>query len=228
MLVIRRAPTGRRGRLEVCRLPRPARLPRRRPSLTNRCADEKNGSGRVADVPRSTLVSRLSRLGPVYQSAKPRRSGKSDCHDRNSQNTGRSQATFSAVAGIVFVRSCVTQPADNAANLKYLGAVLVCCPTNDLARPNSSASVHGSNGVHESLALRGRRHSTELFTFRQSVLNLRIPAWHRNDPGGPLGSDRSWDGLFEPFPCTQRRWPSPSSCRVGVDIGLFEAWSTFA
>src|SRR5262249_24680385 len=37
----------------------------------------------------------------------------------------------------------------------------------------------------------------------------------------------SWDGLFQPFPCPQRRRPSPSNCRVGAHICRFEACSTF-
>ena len=45
--------------------------------------------------------------------------------------------------------------------------------------------------------------------------------------GGPLGLDRSWDGLFQPFPCTQRLRPSPYTRKVGDHIGLFEACSTF-
>ena len=55
----------------------------------------------------------------------------------------------------------------------------------------------------------------------------RLPTCRRQYPGGPLGLDRSWDGLFQPFPCTQRRRPSPSSRKVGDHIGLFEACSTF-
>jgi hypothetical protein len=59
------------------------------------------------------------------------------------------------------------------------------------------------------------------------ALHLRLPTCRRQYPGGPLGLDRSWDGLFQPFPCTQRRRPSPSLRKVGDHIGLFEACSTF-
>jgi hypothetical protein len=59
------------------------------------------------------------------------------------------------------------------------------------------------------------------------VFDLRLPTCRRQYPGGPLGLDRSWDGLFQPFPCTQRRRPSPYTCKVGDHIGLFEACSTF-
>ena len=46
-------------------------------------------------------------------------------------------------------------------------------------------------------------------------------------PVGPLEADRSWDGLFHPFPFSQRWQPSPSLCRVGAPICRFEACSTF-
>jgi len=59
------------------------------------------------------------------------------------------------------------------------------------------------------------------------VFDLRLPTCRRQYPGGPLGLDRSWDGLFQPFPCTRRRRPSPYTCKVGDHIGLFEACSTF-
>src|SRR5271157_4827654 len=60
------------------------------------------------------------------------------------------------------------------------------------------------------------------------ALDLRVPTCRRHYPGGPLGSDRSWDGLFHPLPFhPQRRRPSPSECEVGVHIGRFEACSTF-
>ena len=49
----------------------------------------------------------------------------------------------------------------------------------------------------------------------------------RHYPGGPLGLDRSRDGLFQPFPRTHRLRPSLFRCKVGVHIGLFEACSTF-
>jgi hypothetical protein len=52
-------------------------------------------------------------------------------------------------------------------------------------------------------------------------------AFDRHYPGGPLGLDRSRDGLFQPFPRTQRLRPSLFRCKVGVHIGLFEACSTF-
>ena len=52
-------------------------------------------------------------------------------------------------------------------------------------------------------------------------VDLRLPTCRRQYPGGPLGLDRSWDGLFQPFPCTQRRRPSPYTCKVGDHIGLF-------
>src|SRR5271157_2601261 len=59
------------------------------------------------------------------------------------------------------------------------------------------------------------------------ALDLRVPTCRRHYPGGPLGSDRSWGGLFQPFPIhPQRRRPSPSECEVGVHIGRFEACST--
>ena len=32
------------------------------------------------------------------------------------------------------------------------------------------------------------------------ALDLRVPTCRRHYPGGPLGSDRSWDGLFQPLP----------------------------
>src|SRR5271166_105781 len=32
------------------------------------------------------------------------------------------------------------------------------------------------------------------------ALDLLVPTCRRHYPGGPLGSDRSWDGLFQPFP----------------------------
>src|SRR5262245_26603907 len=57
---------------------------------------------------------------------------------------------------------------------------------------------------------------------------LRVPACRRHYPGGPLGPDRSWDGLFHPFPLSsQRRRPSPCECKVGDHIGRFEACSAF-
>ena len=60
------------------------------------------------------------------------------------------------------------------------------------------------------------------------ALDLHVPTCRRHYPGGPLGSDRSWDGLFQPLPFPpQRRRPSPSECEVGVHIGRFEACSTF-
>ena len=60
------------------------------------------------------------------------------------------------------------------------------------------------------------------------ALDLRVPTCRRHYPGGPLGSDRSWGGLFQPFPIhPQRQRPSPSECKVGVHIGRFEACSTF-
>jgi hypothetical protein len=59
------------------------------------------------------------------------------------------------------------------------------------------------------------------------ALDLLVPTCRRQYPGGPLGLDRSWDGLFQPFPCTQRRRPSPYTCKVGDHIGRFEACSTF-
>ena len=60
------------------------------------------------------------------------------------------------------------------------------------------------------------------------ALDLHVPTCRRHYPGGPLGSDRSWDGLFQPFPIhPQRQRPSPSDCKVGVHIGRFEACSTF-
>ena len=31
-------------------------------------------------------------------------------------------------------------------------------------------------------------------------VDLRVPTCRRHYPGGPLGPDRSWDGLFQPFP----------------------------
>ena len=31
-------------------------------------------------------------------------------------------------------------------------------------------------------------------------VDLRVPTCRRHYPGGPLGSDRSWDGVFQPFP----------------------------
>ena len=46
-------------------------------------------------------------------------------------------------------------------------------------------------------------------------------------PGGPLGLDRSRDGLFQPFPCTGRRRPSSHFLGVGDHISLFEACPTF-
>ena len=61
------------------------------------------------------------------------------------------------------------------------------------------------------------------------TLNLEVLsfAFDRHYPGGPLGLDRSRDGLFQPFPRTQRLRPSLFRCKVGVHIGLFEACSTF-
>ena len=42
------------------------------------------------------------------------------------------------------------------------------------------------------------------------ALDLRVPTCRRHYPSGPLGSDRSWDGLFQPLPFhPQRRRPSP-------------------
>ena len=46
------------------------------------------------------------------------------------------------------------------------------------------------------------------------ALHLLVLTCRRHYPGGPLGLDRSWDGLFQPFPCTQRRRPSPSLHKV--------------
>ncbi len=60
------------------------------------------------------------------------------------------------------------------------------------------------------------------------ALDLHVPTCRRHYPGGPLGPDRSWDGLFQPFSIhPQRQRPSPSDCKVGVHIGRFEACSTF-
>ena len=59
-------------------------------------------------------------------------------------------------------------------------------------------------------------------------MDLHVPTCRRHYPGGPLSSDRSWDGLFQPFSIhPQRQRPSPSECKVGVHIGRFEACSTF-
>ena len=59
------------------------------------------------------------------------------------------------------------------------------------------------------------------------AFDLRLPTCRRQYPGGPLDLDRSWDGLFQPFPCIQRRRPSPNWGWIGVHIGRFEACSTF-
>ena len=80
-----------------------------------------------------------------------------------------------------------------------------------------------------SLSLAGRPHEwgsprvegERPFTARVSrvALDLHVPTCRRHYPGGPLGSDRSWDGLFHPFPLhPQRRRPSPSECKVGATL----------
>ena len=46
-------------------------------------------------------------------------------------------------------------------------------------------------------------------------------------PRWPAGSDRSWDGLFQPFPFSPAAAAFPIYCRVGAHIGRFEACSTF-
>ena len=52
-------------------------------------------------------------------------------------------------------------------------------------------------------------------------VDLHVPTCRRHYPGGPLGSDRSWDGLFQPFPIhPQRRRPSPSECKVGATLDV--------
>ena len=59
-------------------------------------------------------------------------------------------------------------------------------------------------------------------------VDLRVPTCRRHYPGGPLGPDRSWDGLFQPFPFIPSGGGLPlSECEVGVHIGRFEACSTF-
>ena len=80
-----------------------------------------------------------------------------------------------------------------------------------------------------SLSLTGvRLRVTPLTAWASRVaFDLHLPTCRRHYPGGPLGLDRSWDGLFQLFPCTQRLRPSPSLCKVGDHIGLFEACSTF-
>src|SRR5208337_1987942 len=81
---------------------------------------------------------------------------------------------------------------------------------------------------HEWGSPRGEGHAPSPLGVSRVALDLRVPTCRRHYPGGPLGSDRSWDGLFHPFPIhPQRRRPSPSECEVGVHIGRFEACSTF-
>lgn len=46
-------------------------------------------------------------------------------------------------------------------------------------------------------------------------------------PVGSLRFDRSWDGLFHPFPSPLRRRPSPAAGRVGPHVTTFEACSAF-
>src|SRR5271165_3125596 len=93
-------------------------------------------------------------------------------------------------------------------------------------------------GVGPGLSLAGRPHewgsprveghAPSPLGVSRVALDLHVPTCRRHYPGGPLGSDRSWDGLFHPFPLhPQRRRPSPSECKVGVHIGRFEACSTF-
>ena len=59
-------------------------------------------------------------------------------------------------------------------------------------------------------------------------VDLPVPTCRRHYPGGPLGSDRSWNGVFQPFPFIPSGGGLPRPCcRVGVHIGRFEACSTF-
>ncbi len=75
---------------------------------------------------------------------------------------------------------------------------------------------------------RGEGHAPSPLGVSRVALDLHVPTCRRHYPGGPLGSDRSWDGLFQPFSIhPQRQRPSPSECKVGVHIGRFEACSTF-
>src|SRR5262249_52298631 len=57
--------------------------------------------------------------------------------------------------------------------------------------------------------------------------DLPVRACRRHYPGGPAGSDRSWDGLFQPFPCRQQWQPSPPNGGVGPHFCRFGACSTF-
>jgi hypothetical protein len=60
------------------------------------------------------------------------------------------------------------------------------------------------------------------------ALDLHLQTCRRQYPGGPLGSGRSWDSLFQLFPRhPQQHRPSLHKNKVGDHISLFEACSTF-
>ena len=53
------------------------------------------------------------------------------------------------------------------------------------------------------------------------ALDLHVPTCRRHYPGGPLGSDRSWDGLFQPLPFhPQRRRPPHASARSATTLDV--------
>src|SRR3954453_11969182 len=58
------------------------------------------------------------------------------------------------------------------------------------------------NPGRPSLSLAGvwLRGSTPLRSGFPCCVDLRVPTCRRHYPGGPLGPDRSWDGVFQPFP----------------------------
>ena len=94
-------------------------------------------------------------------------------------------------------------------------------------RPLPSTSITRPQRYYGPLRHPGRHAALTAWGFPCCVDPL-VPTCRRHYPGGPLGSDRSWDGLFHPFPLPPwRRRPSPIGCRVGVHIGHFEACSTF-
>src|SRR5271165_1469454 len=65
-------------------------------------------------------------------------------------------------------------------------------------------------GVGPGLSLAGRPHewgsprveghAPSPLGVSRVALDLHVPTCRRHYPGGPLGSDRSWGGLFQPFP----------------------------
>ncbi len=89
------------------------------------------------------------------------------------------------------------------------------------------AGLHGDLCQGVSSCPRPKRTLRRLLPLCEPRLRVVRRSGARQYSGGPLGLDRSWDGLFQPFPCTGRRRPSSHLLGVGDHISLFEACSTF-